>query len=164
MNEAGKTSFLTAIAKTNYFTSDPDFQFDITQDYPRNELIDFQHEEKDCDIIECTYEISVDLLKEIEAEFGEEVFTTKTFTFTCHYKSKSSSFGGISVNLNKYLEHMVAKYKLTDATKEAIKKMTLLKDIASIVATEGDTDLATFNVEIKKLLMADLMQNHGIIL
>ena len=36
MNEAGKTSFLTAIAKTNYFTSDPDFTFDITQDYPRN--------------------------------------------------------------------------------------------------------------------------------
>jgi len=57
MNEAGKTSFLTAIAKTNYFTNDPDFVFDITQDYPRNELIDFQHSEDDSDIINCKYEI-----------------------------------------------------------------------------------------------------------
>lgn len=152
MNEAGKTSFLTAVAKTNYFTSDPDFLFDITQDYPRNELIDFQHEEKDCDIIQCTYEISDELLKEIEVEFGKDVFVNKVFTYTCHYISKASSFGGIKVSLQKYLEHMVTKYKLSEATKEVIKKTVLLKDIASIVAAEGDVDLPAFNNEIKKII------------
>src|SRR4051794_5008463 len=53
MNEAGKTSLLTAIAKTNYFNSDPDFNFDITQDYPRSELIDFQNQDEDCEILRC---------------------------------------------------------------------------------------------------------------
>ncbi len=152
MNEAGKTSFLTAIAKTNYFTDDPDFVFDITQDYPRNELIDFQQGEDDCDIIECKYEISSDLLKEIEEEFGKGVFTTKEFTYTCHYKSKTSTFGGISANQKKFLEIQVSEYTLSEATKEAIKKTASLKDIASIVAVEGDDDLEAFKTEIKRII------------
>ena len=48
MNESGKTSFLSAIAKTNYFDdSDNDFKFDTTHDYPRNELIDFEEDDED---------------------------------------------------------------------------------------------------------------------
>jgi len=152
MNEAGKTSFLTAIAKTNYFTDDPDFVFDITQDYPRNELIDFQHGEDDSDIIKCHYEISSDLLKEIEEEFGKGVFTTKEFTYTCHYKSKTSTFGGISANQKKFLELKVSEYTLSEATKEAIKKTASLKDITGIVAVEGDDDLVAFKTEIKRII------------
>lgn len=152
MNETGKTSFLTAIAKTNYFTNDPDFLFDLTQDYPRNELIDFQHQEKDCDIIQCTYEISDDLIKEIEVEFGKDVFVNKVFTYTCYYLSQARSFGGIKVNVQKYLEHLVTKYKLSETTKETIKKTASLKDIATIVAVEGDDDLPNFNTDIKKII------------
>ncbi len=110
MNESGKTSFLTAIAKTNYFNSDEDFEFDVTQDYPRNELIDFQHEDDDCDIINCTYEIKDDLLKEIEEEFGKGVFTTKEFQYACPYKSDLNTFSGITANLKKYLEIEVGDY------------------------------------------------------
>lgn len=152
MNEAGKTSLLTAIAKTNYFTDDSDFAFDITQDYPRNELIDFQHVEDDCDIIECKYEISSDLLKEIEEEFGKEVFTTKEFTYTCHYKSKTNTFGGISANQKKFLELKVSEYSLSEATKETIIKMASLKDIADIVESEGDDDLTALKSEIKRII------------
>jgi hypothetical protein len=152
MNEAGKTSFLTAIAKTNYFTNDPDFLFDLTQDYPRNELIDFQHQEEDCDIIQCTYEISDDLIKKIEVEFGKGVFLTKVFTYTCHYISKVSTLGGINVSLQKYLEHIVTKYELSEATKETIKKTASLMDIATIVAAEGDVDLPAFHAEIKRII------------
>jgi predicted ATP-dependent endonuclease of OLD family len=152
MNEAGKTSLLTAIAKTNYFTDDSDFAFDITQDYPRNELIDFQHVEHDCDIIECKYKISSDLLKEIEEEFGKEVFTTKEFTYTCHYKSKTNTFGGISANQKKFLELKVSEYTLSEATKETIIKMASLQDIADIVEFEGDDDLTALKTEIKRII------------
>lgn len=152
MNEAGKTSFLTAIAKTNYFTADPDFVFDITQDYPRNELIDFEHSDVDCDIIKCKYEISDDLIKEIEEEFGKGVFIAKEFTYTCHFKSKSSTFVGICANQKVFLEFKISKCNLSDATKEVIKKTTSLKDIANIVAIEGDDDLVVFKTEIKKII------------
>ena len=152
MNEAGKTSFLTAIGKTNYFTADQDFVFDITQDYPRNDLIDFQNSEEDSDIIKCNYEISAELLKLIEDDCGKGVFTTKDFSYTCHYKSKSSSFGGLSTNQKKYLELKVAQYELSEATKEIIKKTVSLNEIAKIIAVEGDTDLPLFKTEIKKII------------
>jgi AAA15 family ATPase/GTPase len=32
-NESGKTAFLEAIAKFNYFEKDPKFQFDVTADF-----------------------------------------------------------------------------------------------------------------------------------
>lgn len=152
MNESGKTSFLTALAKTNYFTEDSDFVFDITQDYPRNELIDFEHSEEDCDIIECKYEISDDLLKEIEKEIGKGVFTTKEFTHTCHYKSETNTFGGISANQKKFLETKVSGYVLSPTTVGTITEVSSLKDIESIIAVEGDDDLVAFRAEINKII------------
>lgn len=152
MNESGKTSFLTAIAKTNYFNDDKDFNFDITQDYPRNELIDFQHEEEDCDIIDCFYEISEALKKEIDEEFGEGVFTTTEFRYTCPYKSESNTFTGIDANIKKYLENQVKDYELTKETKDKITACKQLKDIAEIEGIEEDEDLAVFKKRIKEIV------------
>ncbi len=152
MNEAGKTSFLTAIAKTNYFTTDPDFVFDVTQDYPRNDLIDFQNSDEDSDIIKCSYEISSELLKQIEDDCGKGVFTTKDFSYTHHYKSKTTSFEGFYTNQKKYLELKVAEFELSESTKEIINNAVSLNEIAKIVAIEGDTDLAIFKAEIKKII------------
>ncbi|MBP2281745.1 putative ATP-dependent endonuclease of OLD family [Flavobacterium sp. CG_23.5] len=152
MNEAGKTSFLTAIAKTNYFTVDSDFEFDMTQDYPRNELIDFQHGDEDSDIITCKYEISAELLKEIEDEFGVGVFTVKEFSYTVHYKAEANSFSGVTANLKKFLELEVEKYELSAETKEIIKKLSALDEVEKIVGIEADEDLPVFKKEVKKII------------
>jgi predicted ATP-dependent endonuclease of OLD family len=152
MNESGKTAFLTAIAKTNYFISDNDFLFDTVQDYPRNELIDFQDSEEDCEIIKCDYEISNELLKLIDDEIGKGVFTGKEFSYSHYYKTDESIFSGITANKKKFLELKVQNYTLTDTTKDAIKKCESLTDIAAIVAVEGDIDLPNFKIEINKII------------
>ncbi|OFX84825.1 MAG: hypothetical protein A2W99_06400 [Bacteroidetes bacterium GWF2_33_16] len=152
MNESGKTAFLTAIAKTNYFVADKDFEFDIIEDYPRNELIDFQSEEEDCKIIKCDYEISSELLKLIEDEIGKGVFTIKEFSYSHYYKKKTPTFSGLTANNKKFLEFKIQNYTLSTATKEAIVKCVSLKEIAVIVGAEGDIDLPTFKSEIKKII------------
>lgn len=152
MNESGKTLFLTAIAKTNYFNSDEDFEFDMTQDYPRNELIDFQLEEEDCDIIDCKYIISDELSREIDDEFGKGVFNVKEFNYTCPYKSDTNTFIGITANLKKYLENQVTDYELTKETKATILACKALTEIASIEGSEEDEDLAVFKTRIKKII------------
>jgi len=152
MNEAGKTSFLTAIAKTNYFISDSDFKFDITDDYPRNDLIDFQDSDDDCDIIQCKYEISQEFLKQIEDELGKDVFTANNFTYTCHYKSEQNTIGGLSANQKKYLELQIEKYSLSEETKEVIKKVISLNEIENIIANDNDGDLDFFKTIIKKII------------
>lgn len=153
MNEAGKTSFLTALAKTSYFEEDDDFKFDITQDYPRNELIDFQNSDQDCDIIKCTYEISQDLIKKIEEDIGAGVFTNTTFTHTCQYKSQTTKIEGIQADQKKFLELKVEKLVLSNQTKEAILKVDKLEEVNKIVAsTEGDKDLAALKEEIERII------------
>lgn len=154
MNESGKTSFLTALAKTNYFVSDPDFVFDTTQDYPRNELIDFQHSEEDCKVLDCKYEISSDLLKQIEDDLGKGVFISKTFSSSYYYKSQSRTFSGISASQQKYLEMLAANssYVLSSATKKLIKKASSLKEIEHIDASEDDDGLLVLKQEVRRII------------
>lgn len=151
MNESGKTNFLTAIAKTNYFNNDNDFKFDETQDYPRNELIDFQHSDEDCKIIECFYEIQQELLDEIEDEFGKDVLGSKKFSYTWTYKN-NTSFTGINANIKKYLENIIDDYSLSKETKQSIKKVSKLKEIDAIQQVEGDEDLPNFKKHVKGII------------
>lgn len=152
MNESGKTSFLTALAKTNYFVADRDFEFDIIEDYPRKELIDFQSSDEDCEIVKCDYEISSELLKLIENELGKEVFTVKEFTYSHYYKKKASIFSGLIANNKKFLEFKTQNYTFAIDTKEAILKCTSLNEIEAIPSLDGDVDLLTFKSEIKKII------------
>ncbi|MPL94468.1 hypothetical protein SDC9_40622 [bioreactor metagenome] len=152
MNESGKTSFLTALAKTNYFVSDKDFEFNIIEDYPRKELIDFQSSDEDCEIVKCDYEVSDELLKLIEDELGKGVFTIKNFSYSHYYKKKAATFSGLTANKKKFLEFKISNYTLTGETKEAILKCNSLTEIAAITALEGDVDLPTFKSEIKKII------------
>src|SRR5690554_5298854 len=110
MNESGKTNFLKVIGKTNYFNNDSDFNFDLTQDYPRNDLIDFEESGEECEIIKCKYSISQELLKQIEDEIGKDVFKTKEFEYSCYYRDKSNTFNGISASIKKFLEQFTKDY------------------------------------------------------
>jgi predicted ATP-dependent endonuclease of OLD family len=154
MNESGKTSFLQAIAKTNYFNDDVDFKFDTTQDFPRNELVDFENSDEEVEIIKCDYEISNDLLHQIEAEMGKGVFTVKNFSYSCHYDKTTNTVANISANQKKYLELKSQSIVLSKETRDAIGKLNSLQDVAGILAVDGDTGLTNFKAEIKKIVDA----------
>ena len=175
MNESGKTAFLTAIAKTNYFMSDNDFVFNTIDDYPRSGLIDFQYDDEDCEIIKCDYEISSELLKSIEHEVGEGVITIENFSYSHYYDKKEAVVSGITANKKKFLDFKIQNYTLTDATKEAIIKCESLNDIAAIVAVDDEEDdeecvegLQNFKNEINTIIgggsndpiCIDLLESH----
>jgi len=159
MNESGKTSFLQALAKTNYFTDDKDVKFDTTQDFPRNELADFEDSTEDEEILQCQYEISDELTNLLNEEFGKDVFKTKIFTYIYFYKNPKNTVSGISANQKKYIEFKTLNLALSKETKEAIKKINTLKEIASIQQVEGDTDLPAFKAEIKKIIDGRTWEN-----
>ncbi|NBD25637.1 AAA family ATPase [Paenibacillus glycinis] len=152
MNESGKTSFLSAIAKTNYFTSDNDFKFDITDDYPRNELIDFELSGEDTDIIKCDYEISSELTRKIEDDIGKGIFLTKEFSYTCHYKADDNTISGITASQKEFLKLKVQEYSLSASTIEIIIKQSSLKDISTIEASDEDEDLEVFKADMQKII------------
>lgn len=151
MNESGKTNFIQAIAKSNYVNDDQNFKFDTTQDYPRNELVDFESSGKDGEIIKCDYKISEGLLKEIETDVGKEVFTVNDFSYTCNYKG-TNTVGNISTNQGKYLTIKSQQLILSATTKKAIAKLETLQEVSTIEQVEGDTDLPKFKTDIKTIV------------
>lgn len=151
MNESGKTSFLTAIAKTNYFIKDADFEFDQTQDFPRKELIDFENSEEDCKIITCDYEISEELLNLIENELGKDVLTNKDFSYTCHYKN-DDTFKNINCNLVQFWDQKLKKYDISEATKNTIKQLKFLNELSTITKTEEDIEFSELEQDIRNII------------
>ena len=152
MNESGKTSFLSAIAKTNYFDdSDNDFKFDTTHDYPRNELIDFEDDEDDeGKIVSCTYVIPKELIEQINKELEVDVFNITEFTHNSNYRNSKITLSGIRADDRAFIEHLSKNYELSEPTKKVISELKSIDKVSELKAAEDDTDLSEFKAEIAK--------------
>ena len=152
MNESGKTSFLSAIAKTNYFDdSDNDFKFDTTHDYPRNELIDFEDDEDDeGKIVSCTYVIPKELIEQINKELEVDVFNITEFTYNSNYRDQKITLSGITADDRAFIEHLSKNYELSEPTKKVISELKSIDKVSELKAAEDDTDLSEFKAEIAK--------------
>ena len=152
MNESGKTSFLSAIAKTNYFDdSDNDFKFDTTHDYPRNELIDFEDDEDDeGKIVSCTYVIPKELIEQINKELEVDVFNITEFTHNSNYRNSKITLSGIRADDRAFIEHLSKNYELSEPTQKVISELKSIDKVFALKAVEEDTGLSAFKAEIEK--------------
>ena len=152
MNESGKTSFLSAIAKTNYFDdSDNDFKFDTTHDYPRNELIDFEEDDEDeGKIVSCTYVIPKELIEQINKELKVDVFNITEFTHNSNYRNSKITLSGIRADDRAFIEHLSKNYELSEPTKKVISELKSIDKVSELKAAEEDTGLSAFKAEIAK--------------
>lgn len=152
MNESGKTSFLSAIAKSNYFDDqDKDFKFDDVHDYPRNELIDFEDNEDDeGNIISCTYSIPTELINRINNEIGVSVFDSTELTHSTNYREPKVTISGMVANDKAFIAHKSKNLQLSDQTKTQILALKSIADVSHLKASEGDIDLDSFKSEIAK--------------
>lgn len=152
MNESGKTSFLSAIAKTNYFDeNDQDFIFDATHDYPRNELIDFEDDEDDeGKIVSCTYEISKKLIDSINEALGVKVFSVSQFTQNCNFRDPKIKLSGFKGDDKAFIAHLCKNHEISETTINAASKLTSINDVAALDITEGDAGIVAFKAEVAK--------------
>ena len=90
-NESGKTALLEALAKSNYFEDNADFQFDKDLDYPRSELIKAKNENPA--VLTCEYELSDEDVESVEDEYGEGIISKQTFFLTSYYDNTRTTYG-----------------------------------------------------------------------
>lgn len=95
-NEAGKTTLLTALYRTNPIIA-ADAAFDETYDYPKREVEDYRFgvENGDRDeavVVECLYELDADDAEAVTSVFGPKVLKGKTFTRKTYYGKANSKF------------------------------------------------------------------------
>lgn len=148
-NESGKTAFLEAIAKFNYFEKDSKFQFDVTADYPRNELKKYQRDNQPAEVIKCTFEISEELLQEISEELGTDVFKTKIFSYGIKYDG-SASWYDLSANEELYLKSYIKNSTLTSESIEELKGIKSFKALETLTTTTQNEEVKKLYQELKK--------------
>lgn len=148
-NESGKTAFLEAIAKFNYFEKDPKFQFDVTADYPRNELKKYQRDNVPIEVIKCTFEISDELLQEISEELGADVFKTKTFSYGIKYDGTSAWYD-LSANEDLFIKKYILDSSLSPEATEELKGVKSFKAIEALSTTTQNEEVKNFYQELKE--------------
>jgi predicted ATPase len=95
-NEAGKTTVLTALYRTNPIRKG-DAEFDETYDYPKREVEDYRFavengERGEAVVVECLYELEDDDRRAVEEELGPRVLKSSTFTRKTYYGKANSKF------------------------------------------------------------------------
>lgn len=142
-NESGKTAFLEALAKLNYFTNDSDFEFDEVKDYPRNELKKYQRAGEQCEPIICKFQMDKNTIDEINDDLGNGVLTTDNFTVSSKYGSVRTWYY-INCDERKYIENLQNELSVSDETKDTLKNLKTLLEVTELDVSD--------NEEIKELV------------
>lgn len=142
MNEAGKTAFLEALAKFNYFEDDKKFVFNSTLDYPRKELKKYQRDDEEVEVVSCTYSISEELSEKIASDIGKNVFTGKSFTSNLKYESSTKTISGIVTNTKVFIENLIEEYDIQDEEASVLLELKSLKRINEL---KKDSNSEQFN-------------------
>lgn len=148
-NESGKTAFLEAIAKFNYFEEDQKFRFDVTSDYPRNELKKYQKENEPMEVIKCTFEISDKLLQEIEEDLGAGVFKIKNFAYGMKYDGGATWYD-ISANEELFLKNYINASSLTPEATEELKGIKSFKALNTLIDTTQNEEVSSLWQELQE--------------
>ncbi|MEG0836006.1 MAG: AAA family ATPase [Anaerovoracaceae bacterium] len=148
-NESGKTAFLEALAKFNYFDQkDERFSFDKTRDYPRNELKPYEQKspENDHKVITCVFEIDNDMLETIKNDVGDKVFSQKTITISRLYNG-TLLYQDLKVNQAAFNKHFLSKFTISTEKKGPLEKSSTLDALYDSLL--GDTELKTIADTVK---------------
>lgn len=152
-NESGKTAFLEALAKLNYFTKDDDFEFNSVQDYPRNELKRYQRSGEDLEPIVCTFQLDQKTIDEINADLGEGVLTTDSFTVSSRYGAGRVWYH-INSDEKKYLESLQVSLGFGDETKKKVLELGTVKSVSEAEPGE-DTEFQSVINHIKSTIVSE---------
>ena len=113
-NEAGKTAVLQALYRLNPVI-ETDGNFDVTDDYPRAYVEDYQQDvetqkRKPANVITAVFRLDSEEIREIESKFGQGVLKGPEFTYGKSYENKC--FHILSVNEAIGVHSLIEKAEL----------------------------------------------------
>lgn len=128
-NEAGKTSVLELLAKSNYYDTDNGgFQFDVQADYPRKKRRELTDAEKPPLASILTYEVTGELLEEIRREM---ILLEQKVTF-----SRMTNYAGAHQVLDNGFTYDPYAFWEAYASRKAPELMELRKGLAALHTKE----------------------------
>lgn len=151
-NEAGKTTVLTALYRTNPIRKG-DAVFDETYDYPKREVEDYRFavengEREEAAVVECTYELEKADLLAVEEVFGPGVLSSNTFKYTTYYGDGNGKYT-LTCDNAAARKHLASNPALSDDLRAALGAAATWQDFA--VALDGVEATDAINA-VKKLV------------
>ena len=150
-NESGKTVLLEALAKSNYFEDNSDFQFNKDLDYPRSELIKAKNENPA--VLTCEYELSDEDVESVEEDFGKGIISKQTFSLTSYYDNTRTTTG-VTVDFDVFKDWLIASFDVGDQGKELLRAVASFSDLENVVSENntipGMKEIQTELNKIKK--------------
>ncbi len=133
-NESGKSAILEAIAKTNYFEDDKQYEFNKTLDYPRNELM--QIKESFPEAVTCCYRLDDDEIRQIENHFGKDILSSNSFKLTAGYDN-AKTICGFGTNLDAYKRWLVKHFEIGDKGQDIINDSKDFTSLFEVLKSNG---------------------------
>lgn len=157
-NEAGKSAILKALYRLKPI-NDSDGAFDVTDDYPRRNVTDYQDDVQagrrtPATVVAATYQLDPADIKAVTDVFGPKCFKEKvpSFTLSKGYDIKRT-FSGLQVDSQAVLKHLVDSAGLPSQLQTDLhgkqSASEMVAHLESAEQTEGVTKLRTILTEIK---------------
>ena len=148
-NESGKTAILEAIAKSNPFPGQ-ELQLDMKHDYPKDEYQQFKRSKSGSNAIECTYQLSEELLEEIGQDIGPDTFNTREVTPEVSYSNPEPYYFTIHTQEEYFFDFLFEKYGLTnEASLSTIRQLYDQDEISKLIDESPPPEVTSLLEEIR---------------
>ena len=146
-NESGKTAFLMALDKANSIN---DNKYDVTEDYPRRKLSQYEsvHKTNPAVVAKLEYTLEQLDLEKINKHFGFPLLKELSLTINYTYDNKRTI--SISIPESQYIKETFSKAPLTDDLKSECLKLKSVKAIIDYLEkTDKNQESSTFFAKLK---------------
>jgi predicted ATP-dependent endonuclease of OLD family len=154
LNESGKTAFLEVLAKLNYFDEDPNFAFNPLTDFPRSELKTYEGKIDDIEVVLCKFEVTGELLEEIEKEIGKGTLVEPFFYYGAKYNNWQV-WRDFHLDMTAYLNHVLESFGKSDNLNAFIETVNSFSDIAENLEMLKDAKIKKFLAELYNYVLAE---------
>ena len=168
-NESGKTAILEAITKSNPYL---DHRFITKFDYPRKDLKRFERRKEDIRVIQCTYEISQELMQQIQEDVGPKTLLSSEIVDFRKYQSKGQFYERPDVDTLEFFNHKFEEHDIRDNRfKNGVREANLVSDLpqsgsekSSFFLSNDIAEYLQYNAHIKvslsKYVYTEWIQPH----
>jgi predicted ATP-dependent endonuclease of OLD family len=125
-NQSGKTAFLNAIEKLN--AEQGSSQYEPFKEYPRERYSEYElrHEENPDDVVHAKFQISDEIIRQIENEIGKGVIKDKIVVVTKNYKN--DLYWDLEIDEGKYIEYLIEDFDLPNKTEDMLKDSNSIEE------------------------------------
>lgn len=140
-NEAGKTAVLKALYGLNPIVPD-DGQYDVTDDYPRREVVDYRHDvdsgkRKPATVVTASFTLEEKEIKAIQGELGPKALLDTSLTLFKNYANKQTFL--LSIDGKEALKYVVASADLPTAIQTKLAKLESSQAVLEQLETLEDS-------------------------